>query len=52
MQNIIDKQCVGGIIYESYFMIEMLIKRDIGIYICIVVNVIGFVLRDVKLGNG
>lgn len=32
-------------------MIKLLILDDKGIYLCIVINVVGFVLKDVIFGN-
>lgn len=42
---------VGGSINDSSFIIRLLIEEDKGKYFCEIVNVVGFVLKDVMLGN-
>lgn len=42
-----DRECVK----ESSFIIILFLKKDIGKYFCIVLNVVGFVLKDVFIGN-
>lgn len=42
---------MGRYLDESCFIIMLLIIKDKGKYICIIMNVIGFVLKDIILGN-
>lgn len=42
---------MGGYLDESCFIIMLLIIKDKGKYISIIMNVIGFVLKDIILGN-
>lgn len=44
-----DKYC-GGEKVDSCFIILMVGEDDMGLYICIVWNVVGFVLKNIKLG--
>lgn len=41
---------VGGGLDDIYFIVIFLIKEDRGIYLCIIMNVVGFVLKVVELG--
>lgn len=45
-----NKKYVGGGLKDGFIIIMLLIEVDRGIYICIVINVVGFVLRSVILG--
>lgn len=42
---------VGGILNDSFIIIKLLIINDKGIYLCIVINEVGFVFKNVILGN-
>lgn len=42
---------MGGSLNESCFIIMLLIIKDKGKYICIIISVVGFVLKEIILGN-
>lgn len=44
-----DKYCGGGLV-DNFIIIINLSEEDKGEYICIVLNVVGFVLKILKLG--
>lgn len=41
----------GGLMYCNYIKIMLLMLEDKGKYFCIVINIVGFVLKDVIFGN-
>lgn len=45
-----NKKYVGGGLKDGFIIIMFLIIVDRGIYLCIVINVVGFVLKSLKLG--
>lgn len=45
-----NKKYVGGGLKDGFIIIMFLIIVDRGIYLCIVINDVGFVLKRVKLG--
>lgn len=52
--NIFDfgnEKYVGGGLKDGFIIIMFLIIVDRGIYLCIVINVVGFVFKKVILGN-
>lgn len=46
-----NKKYVGGSLVDDFFIIKLFIEKDEGIYLCIVINVVGFVLNIVIIGN-
>lgn len=50
LDYVIKKYCGGGL-SDSVFIIILLSNKDRGIYLCIVINVVGFVLKYLKFGN-
>lgn len=51
--EIIDKRnrkYNGGNLKDSYFMISLLFLEDRGIYLCVVINVVGIIKMDVFFG--
>lgn len=50
LDYVIKKYCGGGL-NDSVFILILLSNKDRGIYLCIVINVVGFVLKYLKFGN-
>lgn len=46
-----NKKYVGGGVYDSCFIIELLIYEDRGNYFCKVINVVGIVVKNIMFGN-
>lgn len=49
--NLENNRYFGGCLNDKYFIIILLILDGKGIYLCIVINVVGFVLKDFMFGN-
>lgn len=45
-----DKYC-NGEIEDNFIIILRLSEGDKGLYICIILNVVGFVLKSIRLGK-
>lgn len=45
-----NEKYVGGVLNDGFIIILLLIEEDRGIYLCIVINVVGLVLKNVMLG--
>lgn len=45
-----NEKYVGGGLNDGFMIIMLLVKIDRGIYLCIVINVVGLVLKNVLLG--
>lgn len=48
--NLKSEKYIGGSLNEISLIVKMLIKDDKGNYLCIVINVVGFLLWEVVLG--
>lgn len=46
-----NEKYLGGKLNDIIFIIRLLVNEDRGIYLCIVENVVGFILWDIKFGN-
>lgn len=46
-----NEKYLGGKLNDIIFIIWLLVNEDRGIYLCIVENVVGFILWDIKFGN-
>lgn len=46
-----SEKYIGGSLNENYFIIILFIDEDRGIYLCIIFNVVGLVLKVVIFGN-
>lgn len=42
---------IGGNVDDNYLWIVLMIYEDRGEYFCIVINVVGFVLKKIVFGN-
>lgn len=53
-KEMLDKKSgkyIGGSLNDNCFIIILLIEEDRGKYLCIIINVVGLVLKEVIFGN-